>query len=129
MYTIKSGYKLLTKAYVEESNQGTNIDQGMWKKIWESNLSRKIHIFLWRTLHEILPIKDNMEKRKIQVEKMCSKCFEVKETSYHALSECKVVVVVWKLLRWDWEIDQIKYEKISKWLQNNMSKLSLKQIQ
>ena len=54
--TVNNGYKLLTKAYMEESKQGMRTNQKLWKKIWATSLPRKIQVFLWRILHEILPI-------------------------------------------------------------------------
>ena len=65
VYTVKSGYKLLSKAYMEESDQGMRTDKKLLKKIWPTSLPRKIHVFLRRILHEILPVNMNLESRKI----------------------------------------------------------------
>ena len=69
VYTIKSGYKLLNKAYMEVNNQGMRTDQKLWKKIWATSLPRRIQVFLWRILHEILLVNKNLESRKIQLTK------------------------------------------------------------
>ena len=71
----------------------------------------------------------NLESKKIQIDKICAKCFEADETSYHALRGCEVTIEVWQLLNSEWHIDQTEYGKIRNWFQNNMINLNLKQLQ
>ena len=128
-YTVKSGYKLLTKAYMVNNNIGGSTDQKMWKRIWGTSLPRKIHVFLWRILHGILPVNVNLERKKIMVEKTCSRCLNADETSYHALQGCKAAADVWNQLQWDWDKDQTEYMEMSSWLVNNMVIFNQEQTQ
>lgn len=73
-YTTKSGYQM-------EKSEG---DKGkMWKKVWSLNIKKKIQHFLWRAVHNQIPVESNLKKRGIQVEGICKQCGEGMETVEH----------------------------------------------
>ena len=48
IYTVHSGYKLLTGMETGSANQGMDINREAWLKIWKVNVPSKIRVFMWR---------------------------------------------------------------------------------
>ena len=73
-YSVKTRYQLLC----EDEDKGIpssseNPRQNVfWSCIWKLRVSNKIKTFLWRVCSEALPIKENLEKRKVLEDTRCS---------------------------------------------------------
>lgn len=89
-YTTKSGYKRI----FEEKKDLTN-DQFNWMKtVWKLQTSPKIRHFLWRALHNALPVGTPLTIRGITSELKCKRCGEL-ETISHLLLDCRFAAEVW----------------------------------
>lgn len=65
MYTTRSGYLTLSEALNSESptNQATATD---WlANVWNVKTMEKIKVFIWRSLHDALPVGEQFGKRNI----------------------------------------------------------------
>ena len=84
-YIVKSGYRLLYEIESDACVQVEGLNSEIWVKILQTKLPRKILMFTWRVLHEIIPIKVNLANRKLQVSITCDRCGQMEETIYNAL--------------------------------------------
>ena len=55
--------------------------------------------FLWRACSNTLPTRDNLHRRKLQVELRCAICHQPRETVCHTLWECPLARNVWALVK------------------------------
>ena len=55
--------------------------------------------FLWRACSNILPTRDNLHGRKLQVEPRCAIYHQPRETVCHTLWECPLARNVWALVK------------------------------
>lgn len=67
----------------------------LWKFIWKLECLNKIKHFLWRACKDILPTNHCLARRKVKFEDRCAACGE-KESSAHALWECRLASEEWK---------------------------------
>lgn len=70
-FSVASGYRfakeLKKKAERGEgtSRTGTEDDTKMWNNIWQLQVKKKIQHFLWKAVHDRLPVGTNLKKRDI----------------------------------------------------------------
>ncbi|XP_026385060.1 uncharacterized protein LOC113280680 [Papaver somniferum] len=85
-FTTKSCYKLLSDNMATTSA----ISSFPWKKYWHSmKIQPKIHIFVWKVLHDGLAVYDNLQKFNNQVHNICPLCKADEETICHLLFNCQ----------------------------------------
>lgn len=92
-YTVKSGYNLL------QANHGQASDTpiSLFKSLWKFQLPSKIKHFLWRVLHNAIPVASNLKQRKIINDSIFSVCGEKEETVNHIIFQCRVSKEIWDL--------------------------------
>ena len=56
-------------------------------------------MFLWRTCSNILPTRDNLFRRKIQIDSTCELCRQTRETCAHLPWECPFARNVWAMMK------------------------------
>lgn len=97
-YTVKSGYRIIRKMDQSSTipvSTATGIDRRIWRIIWQLSIPKKIKIFLWKAIHNILPVRDNLARRKIINSGRCILCDQGNETVEHALLFCPWTRPVW----------------------------------
>jgi hypothetical protein len=67
----------------------------LWKNLWSLKIPNTEKNFLWRACHRLLPTKDNLAKRKIVLDPLCSICLNEVETPFHVLWACPSAEDVW----------------------------------
>lgn len=100
-YSIKSCYYALKKeedqarrdAALPSSSAG--ISREIWKIVWETNVPQKIKIFMWKACNNILPVKDNLRRRRLSRDSVCPVCGVCDESVEHALLFCNWTKPVW----------------------------------
>ncbi|KAJ4771347.1 RNA-directed DNA polymerase (reverse transcriptase)-related family protein [Rhynchospora pubera] len=91
-YSVKEGYKWLTKGDEEHMNE-TGFD---WNLIWKwKNLSPKLKVFLWRLVLKGLPTAANMHTRMQNFDPICQRCLQENEYEMHCLFFCNTSRQVW----------------------------------
>lgn len=71
----------------------------LWRKLWRLNVPTKVHMFLWQACSNVLPTRENLHKRKVQVDPHCAICCQQPESVGHLLWECPLARNVWALCR------------------------------
>ncbi|CAN1835232.1 Uncharacterized mitochondrial protein AtMg00310, partial [Linum perenne] len=73
----------------------------LWLSSWEIPVQSKLNFFLWRMLHRIIPTKDCLIARNMEVHTMCPVCHNTDESLEHLLFECPISLLftVWPALR------------------------------
>jgi len=69
IFSVKSAYRFLKarRDLLVSHNSVQDIDQQVWKKLWKiKSIPRHIH-FAWRILHEKLPLKNDLFKKRNQL--------------------------------------------------------------
>ncbi|XP_071938995.1 uncharacterized protein [Coffea arabica] len=110
-YSVQSGYKTWMKEKEAErsrkreeagtSYEGTN--PRIWNTLWQQNVSQKMKVFVWKCLHNGIPVRETIYTRTRQGNPICTGCGEKEETIEHMLFQCNKVLVIWKLAPVQWD--------------------------
>ena len=88
-YSVKSGYQTAKQIMREEKDRGECskvMDGGaVWRSLWKLHVPNKIKVFAWRALHDILPTRENLARRRIVADGTCELCQRENESVIHAL--------------------------------------------
>ncbi|KAK9988994.1 hypothetical protein SO802_029233 [Lithocarpus litseifolius] len=71
----------------------------LWKAVWSLNTPPKVHTVLWHACSNILPTRDNLHSKKVQLEPACIVCNQQHETVGHILWECPFARN-WAIVSW-----------------------------
>ena len=92
-YIVNEGYKLITK---EQDGTTTYSMNGKgWKNLWKLKIPYKIYLFLWKLLHNGLPIRMELNRRQIIVSTKCVMCEQEEETLDHSFLKCPFTRALW----------------------------------
>lgn len=103
-FSVKSAYVIAKELVLARranniSGQvsGMEEDEDMWKRVWYMRAPTKIKMFLWRCLHEIIPVNRVLTHRHMPVDPICPLCGLAEETPSHMLLNCVRASKVWVL--------------------------------
>ena len=68
---------------------------------------KKIQIFIWRLLKNIIPVRVNLANKHIVVEVICPRCNQYEESVTHAIRLCPEAKAIWDHLRFEWDINMV----------------------
>jgi hypothetical protein len=105
-------FKTHNKVHRGESSHNFGL-QNLWRMIWGMNVPNSVKMFIWRAYHNILPTKENLQKKGIALDLLI--CYVYSTTSswkwfemsfgtaprllmYGALAALKCSRVVWQAL-------------------------------
>jgi hypothetical protein len=96
-FSVKSAYHLAKEI---EDRQKAECSKGMqnrevWKLIWKLKVPNVEKNFIWRACHDILPTRENLQKRKVVNDPLCPVCGKEEETTVHILWNCPSAMDVW----------------------------------
>lgn len=92
-YTVKSAYNLILPSSVGETDHASSL-------IWTTPAPSNVCFFIWRSIINRLPTRDNLLKRRVlisAVDACCPRCRHFEESSAHALIKCPASSEVWAL--------------------------------
>jgi hypothetical protein len=67
----------------------------LWKKLWGMKVPNSTKMFVSRACHNILPNKDNLLKKGMDLDPYCCFCKIEREMVHHVLWECAAMADVW----------------------------------
>lgn len=88
LFSVKSAYRLGMHSQGQTTASVSNSSQ-------QVSLPNKIKICGWKIYKDILPTKDNLYKRGIDLNTVCSLCRDRRETTSHLFWECKTTKGLW----------------------------------
>jgi ribonuclease HI len=106
MFTVRSAYKVAVAKRDalmgrDDSTSGSKrCDEGdfQWHKIWQINAPNEVWMFIWRLVHNSLPVKRNLVRRGVKVDMLCPMCKRLDEDCGHLFFKCKYAKLCWRLM-------------------------------
>jgi hypothetical protein len=77
---------------------GGSATNPVWKIIWKLKVPAKVKIFIWRSLHGIIPVKCVLANRHIGTSGECPICHQGAEDIRHLLFTCPTAADLWTIL-------------------------------
>lgn len=126
LFSVKSGYQVL-KQNVQESvlypSTSRSASENTWKIVWGSKVPQKIKMFMWRVCLNILPVRENLRKKKVVPNAICPICQKEQETIEHALLLCSWTRPVWFGSQVQCTPDPRNVTSIVNWLEDSILRL------
>ena len=122
MLTVKSAY-FYARMVLGKENQLMSQRKPLWRLFWTAKTIPKVKYFVWRLLHEIIPIGSLLLKRGLDVDNYCTVCGQPGDTLRHVFLDCNLSKAVWSLCApevitaWErfWEEIEM-WSQLLKWL-------------
>lgn len=67
-----------------------------WNWIWKAPTHPRITMFLWMACHQKIPTADQLHRRGMNVNPICSRCDRGVEDTAHVLRDCVFVSRIWR---------------------------------
>nr|POE58912.1 putative ribonuclease h protein [Quercus suber] len=111
LFIVRSAYKLAMEES-RSSNRGSSSNPSktcrFWKRLWSLQVPHKVRPFTWRACKSILPTKENLVRRAIQLNVGCEECKEEVEFVGHILWSCSRAKEVWPCTKMKFHFDQTR---------------------
>ncbi|KAH9742605.1 hypothetical protein KPL70_003002 [Citrus sinensis] len=122
LYSVKSGYQLALKIKFPEPPTGSAGASQGWQNIWKLNLPGKIKNFVWKAAKNLLPTAENLWRRKILQEPICTICKAGREDIFHALMECNLARKIWRCTNLEAAVQTVRREDMLSTMHSLMRK-------
>lgn len=96
-YSVKNAYRNLTM----QSNVYANSDDHHWPSLWKLKIPGKVKILWWRIIKEIIPVRDVLRRRGVDLDTAFPLCANHPETIKHLFLDCSKTQEVWSLCNLD----------------------------
>ncbi|OVA06463.1 Reverse transcriptase zinc-binding domain [Macleaya cordata] len=83
------------KSLYTQLNPVNNLHNLDWNRVWSLQVLPRIHTFVWKCLHNILPVNARIAAILNDIDPRCPMCSKHSETVYHLLMECDFARAVW----------------------------------
>lgn len=108
VYTVGSGYKLATSIQMKRSGEAgqsreVSEESRKWKALWQIRIKGKIKMFLWKCNHRALPVRVELNQRKMQVDSICLLCGDEEETVEHLFFNYDRAKRIWAISPVTWD--------------------------
>ncbi|GKU89382.1 hypothetical protein SLEP1_g3524 [Rubroshorea leprosula] len=94
-YSVKSGYHVACHSHQNPQQPSSSAGEFRGQILWRLELPERIKVFLWSAYRDILPTKENLRKRRVDIDNYCPVCGEMAETGVHVLKDCQFARAVW----------------------------------
>ena len=84
-FSVETAYQVAIR--LREQNQvehsTASRDRTHWRKIWKLNVPPKVRNFIWRACSNILPTKESLHRRRVNVDARCELCCQQPKSAGH----------------------------------------------
>lgn len=94
IFTVKSMYQKLKNPSIDQTRLA---NVSFWKSFWKLNISQRIKIFLWKCIHNALPVRKKLGRYMKDIDLKCIFCEHECESLKHLFFECPYARSVWML--------------------------------
>ncbi|KAM0866035.1 hypothetical protein ACQ4PT_042909 [Festuca glaucescens] len=105
IFSVKSAYKVYAlfvdvdrQAGTAHGELGSTWEKNVWKNVWKLECPPKVHHFLWRVAHDSLPMRMNIERRRVDLDTRCAICNGYFENEGHLFVSCSEAKKAWRVL-------------------------------
>ncbi|GLU21725.1 hypothetical protein SLE2022_378470 [Rubroshorea leprosula] len=96
-FSVKSAYKYAWELiFGTQHHAHDQILKPVWRSVWSLNVPSKLKHVLWRIIWEILPSRDILQSRGLEIEHDCGICGEAEESYFHLFFDCAWSKAVWR---------------------------------
>ena len=129
-YAVLSGYHFLL-------NESHRADPGpsdislltkVWNTVWSLQVPPKVRHFLWQASHESLPTRNNLHRRHVIDDPMCTSCNSEPESTLHILWLCSITKQLWQSVPWHRKLIKDTYSDFQEHLLNCVQTLSTTEL-
>lgn len=86
-YTVRTGYYMIKNWQKDQSVGVSEQDCEYWAKIWKVQATPRQQFLIWRIVHKILPVREELNRRGVRCNLLCPRCEESIETINHCFKE------------------------------------------
>ncbi|GLU12062.1 hypothetical protein SLE2022_287710 [Rubroshorea leprosula] len=94
-YSVRSGYHCAMNMQRDMGVPSSSNASFGGNKVWNLSIPGKIKFFIWSAYRNVLPTRDNLQRKHILVELECPVCGSDMESVAHCLLFCSVARAVW----------------------------------
>ncbi|CAN1785001.1 Putative ribonuclease H protein At1g65750 [Linum perenne] len=93
MLTVSSAYRVWTDHL---SNSDEDHATRPWIELWKTHVPPKLKIMAWRLARNIVPTRETLARRHVEVSGGCGLCSQVVESVRHLFFDCPVTNECWE---------------------------------
>ncbi|GLU03679.1 hypothetical protein SLE2022_208660 [Rubroshorea leprosula] len=94
-YAVRSGYHKAMEMRGNRDSPSSSSSNFRGRQLWSMEVPKKVSLLMWSAYRNILPTKDNLHHRHVNVDLQCPMCGNEKESVLHCLLYCEIARAVW----------------------------------
>ncbi|XP_068323301.1 uncharacterized protein [Pyrus communis] len=119
-YSVKSGYRWLQSRSMAVRDKRRpsvqEVPKALWKGIWKLEVPLKLRHFLWLIVHNCLPTRDALFRRRSSQVSTCPICCCHDETIEHIFLSCSWVAPIWFGGALGYKVDRLSLPDWLEWI-------------
>ena len=89
-YSARSAYRVIREGIPTEGQDGG------FKELWKLKVPPKVAMFVWRLIKDRLPTRDNLKKKRVELQDyLCPFCRLEDESASHLFFHCRKIIPLW----------------------------------
>ena len=96
LLTVKSAYYYARRVLGKENSLLGQM-RLLWRICWTAKTIPRVKYFIWRLVHESIPIGSTLQRRGLGADYRCAVCGQTGETMQHVFLGCNLSRAVWNL--------------------------------
>ncbi|XP_068328277.1 uncharacterized protein [Pyrus communis] len=124
-YSVKSGYRWLQGRSLARRDKRRpsvrGVPKAFWKGIWKLEVPPKLRHFLWLTVHNCLPTREALHRRRSSLTSTCPICCCHDDTIEHIFLSCSWVEPIWFGGALGYKLDRVSLPSWLDWIQKVFS--------
>lgn len=89
-YSARSAYRAIREGLLGEGQDGG------FKELWKLRVPSKVAMFAWRLIKDRLPTRDNLKKKRVELQEyLCPFCRSAEESASHLFFHCNKIIPIW----------------------------------